>query len=252
MTSIECKRCGFEAKNRQTLLRHLQRKTPCPASRLDVACDILLKELDKRPGTYQCSHCTRTFAFASGKSKHMKTCKNRDTYNSQSPQLPLSEPFVTIGTQNNTIHTQNNIQNTIMVINAFGKEDISHLTEAFKTQCIRRTDKGFVELLEKIHFDPAKPENKNVQITNVKLPFIRTFSGQRWLYQEKEDVLADLVEKGHTILTEHYEDNEQEVIHNLSEAMKEHIHAWMELIESKDQKTQEQLLRKIYLLILNA
>lgn len=247
---MECQRCGFQGKTRQSLVRHLQRKNPCSPTCSDVLCHVLLCELTtKHSGEHTCEYCDKAFSFASGKSKHKKNCRFRP--NDVVPTTARSsEAKVTIGTQN--IQTQNNIQNNIMVINAFGEEDISHLTEAFKTQCIRRTDKGFVELLEKIHFDPAKPENKNVQITNMKLPFIRTYGGQRWMYREKDEVLADLVEKGHTILSEHYEDNEEEVVHNLSESMKEHIQAWMELIESKDQKTQEQLLRKIYLLILNA
>lgn len=267
-TPFVCERCGYVGGNKQCLVRHLQRKKLCPPEHSNVPTEQLLHKIlvpwSETGNNIKCTFCNRPFQARSNMYRHQKVCKKRPFGSSTEGELreeldKMQEEIRQLKscqthTQNQTnIQNQNNIQTqNILVVNAFGKEDMSHLTDAFKSQCIRRTDKGFVELLEKIHFDPSKPENKNLQISNIKLPFIRTFDGNRWTYQEKDDILNNLMEKGQTILSEHYDEHEDVIKQNLSNSMVEHIHTWMELIEIKDKDAQEKLLRKIYLLILNS
>lgn len=153
---------------------------------------------------------------------------------------------------NTNIYNTTTTNNIAVNINAFGSEVLDHLTHSFLEQCVRRTDKGLVQLIEKIHFDPDKPENNNIRITNKKLPYIEYHNGTKWKYEKKDALLNELVEKGHSILQDHYEENHEMMRCDMSESMFMHIKSWIERMEDKDKTTIESVLTDMYLLILNA
>jgi hypothetical protein len=158
---------------------------------------------------------------------------------------------VTIIVNTPTINNTTTINsNTSVNINAFGKEALDHLTEDFMDQCVRRRDKGLIELIEKIHFD--RPENKNLRITNLKLPFIQCHDGQRWMYDRKDRILNKLVDHGHELMQDHLDDHEDRIRDRTSETMFDCICKWMSKIQGRDKKTLEPVLTDIYLLILNS
>jgi hypothetical protein len=149
-------------------------------------------------------------------------------------------------------NTTNNVQNNTITINGFGKEDTSHITHQFMRSCVKRRDKGMVELVQKIHFDDDCPQNRNLKITNKKLPFIQAHNGEKWQYCKKDKVLTDIVENSHMMMQEHFDDHEQEFKSNMSNTMYECINEWLEKIRDQDKKVLESVLTDIYLLILNS
>jgi hypothetical protein len=170
-------------------------------------------------------------------------------------------PKSTSAATNNIINISNNVKNMTtnitttnnnnsIVINAFGSECVDHITDNFLDQCVRRRDKGLVELIEKIHFDC--PENQNMRVKNVKLPFIQCHNGQKWVYDKKDRVLNHLVDKGHGMMQEHLDDNDDRIRENMSQTMYDCIVEWMEKIHDRDKNTLESVLTDIYLLILNS
>jgi hypothetical protein len=150
---------------------------------------------------------------------------------------------------NCTTTTHNQIQ--VNVINTFGKERLDHISDPFKKQCIYRTSKGLLELLEKMHFDPSVPENANVRITNRKLPLAEIRTSDRWTFARRDQVLNDLLEKGHTIMQEHFDDHQDEIKSTASETMFAFIADWMEKIADRDKDTVSDLLTDIFVLLLN-
>lgn len=221
-----CSLCGKSFACRQSLYTHVKKQRCKPASTggLSVADSDLsnmLQDMDQKLNELL----------------HAKTVE-RD-------REPA--PTVTINHVTNTTNVQNNLN----LINAFGKEDLTHLSDAFMTRCVRRTDRGLVDLVEKIHFDQEKRANNNIRITNKKMPFIEYHNGARWIYEKKDKVLSDLIDKGTDLLEQHLESKADEIQQDVSESMFEYIMQWMEQMQSHDKKVLEPIIMDMYLVILN-
>ena len=55
-------------------------------------------------------------------------------------------------------------------------------------------------LIKAIHFNPVKPENKNIYIPNIRNKYIMAWDGSNWSLLNREDVLDDLYENNSNIL----------------------------------------------------
>jgi len=76
----------------------------------------------------------------------------------------------------NNIQTQNNItQNNTFNILAFGKEDLSHITDDTYKKIINKGFKSVPALVDAIHFNKDKPENHNIYISNIRDDYILVF-----------------------------------------------------------------------------
>jgi hypothetical protein len=174
-------------------------------------------------------------------------------YNDHNDHNNHNQPNINLGNQNshNTTNNINSNTNNVIIVNGFGQESLDHITIPFLDQCLRRRDKGLIELIEKIHFDPDHRENRNVRATNVKAPVMQIHDGCAWRYGRKSKVLNDIVDKGHGMMQEHLDDNEERIRSDTSEYMFRHIQDWMEKMQDRDKRTLEDVLVDIYVLILN-
>lgn len=257
---FECKRCGFKTPQKQTLMRHLMRKNPCCTIKSDCSCEEQLKGLEKKykEQTFDCDFCGKRFNYAASKSKHKRKCEKRplqtvesltkaiDLLNDKLEKLDVSRnlpPVLNTNCNNQTINIQ---------INAFGNESTDHLSHTFLTKCIKRTNQGLVQLLEKLHFDDEKKENANVRILNKKEPLaeIKNKDG-KWQYVRRESVLNEMVDRGQEILQEHFDDNQDEIKETVSDSMFEYIIDWFHKMEDKDKSVLSDVLTDIYIMLLN-
>ena len=94
-------------------------------------------------------------------------------------------------TNNNTINQTNNV----IVINPFGNEDLSHITLKDYKQYLSTYFKGFVNFIEKVHFDDNMPENHNICLTNLKSKDIKVYDGGKWIAKPKTDVIDKFLRK---------------------------------------------------------
>jgi hypothetical protein len=287
---LMCPRCGYATAIVTHMKRHLKRSTPCEPLCCDIDCQEAYENLFSAPtskptSNFQCKECSRAFASRQALYYHRKkACKrtnnsleNNDELSNKIDQLrsemicmiqSISEaaakaPATTItnastsvvttthttNTTNTTTHNTHNTTNNV-VINAFGRERLDHITTGFMDQCVKRRDKGLVELIEKIHYDC--PENQNVRATNMEYPFIQCHNGQKWVYDKKERVLNHLVDKGHGMMQEHFDDHDHRIRKSMSQTMYDHIVEWLTKMHGRDKKTLESVLTDIYLLILNS
>jgi len=106
-------------------------------------------------------------------------------------------------TQNITINnpTINNTQNNLIIINAFGKEDLSHITLEDYKKYLNGFFPAFIKYIEKVHFDNSAPQNHNICISNLKSKYLSIHDGDKWITKEKNDVIDRLINKKHTQLT---------------------------------------------------
>jgi len=273
-----CKRCGYVAASCSILRRHLQRLRTCVATLHDIPQAALLAELAESKSQKRgvvCAACGKQFASCQSRWNHYKICKKKKDgsflpLNEKDKEKPVNEnqnlgssfglhdsgldiPAVNVTQQATTInnmitHTNHNT----LIINDFGKESLEHITTPFLDRCVRRRDKGLVELIEKIHFDPARKQNCNVRVTNRKLPIMQVRQGVLWRYDKKERVLNDLVDKGHGMMQEHFDDHEERIREDMSATMFTLIREWMDSMQDREKKTLESVITDIYILILNA
>ena len=95
---------------------------------------------------------------------------------------------------NNTIHN--------ITLLAYRNTDVSHLTTEDYIGFYKKVNHCVKTLIEKIHFNPEKPENMNIYISNMKDKYMTIYDGQNWnlankniemqrLYEEKEQMLEE-------------------------------------------------------------
>ncbi len=90
-------------------------------------------------------------------------------------------------------------------LNSYGKEDISHISDSMKTHFLKIPFGAIPKMVEAIHFNDKKPENKNIIIPNKNNNMVKVFKDNKWVYKDKNETLLDLVDKKYYIMDDHYD-----------------------------------------------
>lgn len=281
---MSCPRCGYSTCIRSNLKKHLKRKTLCAPNVADISREATLEQFpglmtDRRVSLgdkkIMCDNCGSMFTTETACYRHKRnyctgviTDQMKKLLQSQNDMKILNEALLKKldalsaneerpPTKTENIHHNTNSHNTqniqVNVIqNPFGKEDLSHISLPFMHRCVLRTNKGLLDLLEKVHFDPQKPGNANVRIMNRKMPLaeVRDENGD-WKFVRRDAVLNDMLDKGQELMQEHFEGHEDELRTSTSDTMFEYIQEWFSKVEDKDKTLMEDLLTDIYIIILN-
>lgn len=98
------------------------------------------------------------------------------------------------GTINNT--TNNTTNNINVKVVAFGKEDLSFITDQIAQKFLKETYYSIFHLIKHIHFNKEKPEFHNIYIPNKKdKHHLMINNGKRWLLRKRREIIDDLREK---------------------------------------------------------
>jgi len=179
-----------------------------------------------------CKYCNQKFSFRQSMNRHIKyTCtKNKDEdlkelvrllnnqleeqkneftqkldsqtkkLESQSKQIEkLMGKLEIHGSFNKTINNFNLL--------AYRETDTSHLTDQDYRFCIKKVNYCVKNMIEKVHFNPVKPENMNIYISNIKDKYIMVYDGHNWNLANKKDELDRLYEEKEMMLEEWLETN---------------------------------------------
>lgn len=215
MTIFECKECGFGTLLRPNFNRHLKtekHKRNVPA--IKIAEENPKKEYDG----FQCEFCDKTFSHSPSMYRHVnyRCPKNQETdvqkmvramklqqktHEKQIQQIisHLQPNHTTNNTTNNTV----NIQNITLL--AYKDTDTSHLTTKDYMHCIKEPH-GMTHLIEKIHFNPMKPENRNISMSNLKDKYMMMYDGEQWLMVHK-DKIGDIYTHKEILMSEWVEEH---------------------------------------------
>jgi hypothetical protein len=115
----------------------------------------------------------------------------------------INELIKKSGINNSTI-TQN-IQNNIKLL-AYDKTDISDLTDKDFMKCFNHNNMCVPHLVKRIHFNPKKPENHNVFISNLKSGYIMIYDGKKWNTYNRDEIVDDIFDDKHDILEQKIEE----------------------------------------------
>ena len=173
--------------------------------------------------SFVCKYCEQTYRHKSSLSKHIKySCtKNKDEdlkelvrllnnqLQSQSQQIQTQAKQIEklmgkleINGSFNTTNIQNNIQ-----LLPYKNSDTSHLTHKDYEACIKKVNFCVMKLIEKIHFNPDKPENMNIYISNMKNKYLMVYDGKNWNIANKVEEIEKLYEEKELMLEEWLEQN---------------------------------------------
>jgi hypothetical protein len=165
---------------------------------------------------YSCDFCDDNFNTKANKRRHeLHYCKENKTIkkllnekNKQIKKLEKTVDKLIDKTGNTTInHIQStqqlNQQNNIK-INNYGDEDLSHITDFFKTQLIKGPYGAIPKMIKAIHFNSDKPENNNIKYPNINKNYVKIMQNNKWVVKNKQDILKDMIDSKYLILDEHY------------------------------------------------
>ena len=185
---------------------------------------------------FLCRYCQKSYSHKQSRFKHEKKCKaqfiltkdkllekdhiiaDKDkmiaVYNEQREtdreliyelKTQVTKLIDKVGT---TTHTTNNIHNNTfnIMLNAFGKEDISYIQDNFIKLLIKEGPYSSIpKLIKAIHFNPNHKENHNILIPNKKQALAKIYNGVEWEYKDKNDTIDDITDKAYSIIYNHYD-----------------------------------------------
>jgi len=137
------------------------------------------------------------------KSKHEDNQTNKD--NQTNITNIDNQTNITYQTINNNIVNNNLIVN----INPLGKETLHHISLKDYKKYLNGFFPGFIEFIEKVHFDENTPENHNICITNIKSPFMNVYEDDKWLLKDRNEIIQDLMSKKYNLLVKKCDEFEE-------------------------------------------
>ena len=167
-----------------------------------------------------CQFCQKIFSRKDVLNKHInKNCKIKKQFDKDDTDLKniidehkkeKNKLYAYIDklidkTGNTNINIEKQMNNTIN-LNNFGEEDISHITNDFKLKMLSLPYGMIQNMIEKVHFNKKKPENKNIALTNKRDNMIRIFKGCEWKYQDRSLVVDELIKKNYYRLDDFFEE----------------------------------------------
>jgi len=182
-----CKFCGQQYKHKQSVTKHM--KNSCTKKEDDY------KELVRLLNT-QIENQKKEFEEEKEERKK-ETLALVNQIESLKGKLEIKGSF-----NNNTINVQNITLNYV-------DTDVSHLTDKDYRCCIRKVCHSVLRLIEKIHFNPAKPENMNVYISIMRDKYVMVYEGNKWVLKNKTETIDTLYTDKEMMLEEWMNDNEE-------------------------------------------
>ena len=190
---------------------------------------ITSKKLKKK---FKCIYCNKDYSTSSNVSKHLKKCTEKQNDDEEKQNLmnlievlnkqieeqrkEKEEYKIELAKRNNQIDelikkaginigTQNNIQQNIKIL-AYNNTDVSHLTDNDYLKCLKHSNFCIPHLIEKIHFNPKKPENHNIYISNLKNNYVMIYNGNKWMLNDRDESIQNLIDEKESIIEQKLEE----------------------------------------------
>jgi hypothetical protein len=222
MKIYKCPRCGYTSNQKPRIKSHTNRKNICDPIVENVNPKDFLDEILKGVITerkHECKYCFKEFSRSDSKRRHENICKDNEKESAESSAgtAALIELVKTLNDKLNeerkerkedrqemqqlkelvkkagvtNYNTTNNTMN--IVILPYNETDVSHLKDKDFYNSISRCIMSVPKLIEKTHFNPDKPENHNIYISNISKGHAMVWDGKKWLVKDQQDVVDDLI-----------------------------------------------------------
>ena len=146
----------------------------------------------------ECNYCNEIFTSSTNKYRHQKLCKIKYEINKNEKLIQNIQTQINnnIGTQNNTntnSNNTNNINNTI-IINSFGQENTSYITDEFRNQCCTYGGMyAILAMVDQIYFNPDHPENHNMRLYRIREKLLEILDHNKWIPRPKDAIIKSMI-----------------------------------------------------------
>ena len=217
MNKFNCECCQFSTHLLANYERHTRtQKHLRESTKNQQKVNIPEKKVNKK-STFFCKYCDKNFAHKQSMYYHIKySCKQNTDEDLKELVRLMNQKIETQAKQidklmskleiHGNVNIQNNTVNNIQLL-AYKNTDISHLTDKDYISCIKQVNYCVKQLIEKIHFNPEKPENMNIYISNIKDKYMMVYDGINWTLSTTEYELTKIYEEKEYLLEEWLEDN---------------------------------------------
>lgn len=242
---FSCDLCGYSTDKKSNLDKHLLTNrhidkayaTKGIQKPIENQSSNQLKDnlsVAETPIRFPCEYCGKKFTFRQAMYKHIKyVCKKnkdedlkelvrllnsrikeQDRTNDMKDKMilgltknieKLKSKLEISGSFNTT-----NIQNIQLL--AYRDTDVSHLTEKDYRECFNHRNHCVKHMIEKVHFNPSKPENMNIHISNMKDKYIMIYDGFQWNIADRKREIDYLYDEKEMMLEEWLESNPDKVL----------------------------------------
>ena len=220
MKKYYCECCNYDAKQKSNYEKHLQTKKHKESTQSQQLVNPKSTLVNKK-STFICKYCEKNFTTKQAMYRHIKyTCKNskdedlkelvklmNEKLDNQSKEISKRDKQIVKLSKKLQINNNNCIiqNNNIQILN-YKDTDLSHLTNNDYMNSIKRINNCVKSLTEKIHYNPKKPENMNIYISNLKNDYVTVYDNGEWILKKCMDDIIDHKE----ILLEEWLDKEQD------------------------------------------
>jgi hypothetical protein len=248
-----------EPKNNETIIyKHIPQESDSEFLKNEInKLKSKIEEQENEKKKFICENCETGFSSKASKRRHqLHRCKVKSNIDSLIIELETKheEEKKALHTKidqlidkvgNRTTNITNNTQN--IILNGYGNEDMSHITDGIKNSLLKIPFAMIPKMIEAVHFNDQKPENKNIFLPNKKDNLVKIFNGDKWIHLNKDDVIKSLVSEKYIILDKHFEDKSKTEI---EEFVKENYVKFRD-IYSKDKDIAEKIQNDCELVLLN-
>lgn len=215
MPSYQCPRCGhiFYRKNKYN--EHTKRKNICKFL-LDDVIPVEENYIELQE-TFKCKYCNKEYSQKNDIPRHYETCKEiPEEDKKQILEKKLEKMKKKIGKNNGTTNIQNitindnsvNINNTINIyVNDFKNTDCEYIGENKKISFLSTNMDALPKLIQDIHFNPNRPQNHNMYITNYKDKIAKYKQQGKWFTKSGSEFVDDLIVSYDYKMFREFEDN---------------------------------------------
>jgi hypothetical protein len=198
----ECKICSFITNHRTNYKKHLLTDKHKRKERE-------IEKIQERKNIETiCKYCDKNFSCKQSMYYHIKyTCKKNNDEDikelvrllnkERSERKEDKEQIANLQKQIDKLSGKleinintTNIQNNFIL--SYDKTDTSHLTDKDYESAIHKVNNSIKYLIEKIHFNPEKPENMNIFIPNLKNKYLMLFENGSWQTKSRKEEIDTL------------------------------------------------------------
>jgi hypothetical protein len=162
--NFSCKYCGQKYKHKQSVTKHI--KYSCTKNKTEDLTELvrlLNLQLEQQKNEFETK------------------------LQSQTKQIEKLMDKLEINNYTNSNNTTINVTNNINLLN-YKDTDTSHLTNNDYKKCLEQASRCVLKLIEKVHFNPDKPENMNIYISNMKNNYMMMYKENKWNLVKKEEM----------------------------------------------------------------
>lgn len=176
MVGYACKKCKRIFDQKTDYNRHMNRKTDC--TKIKYGSKIGKKD-------HVCEECKKDFTREYSLKRHMNICKGKQVIN-----ITTNRDY----NEKCTVNNNTTIKIKELKLAVFGKEGVEHITLKDLTAMLN-SKTGLIEsLVEKINFDPNKPEFHNIYVGDVKSGYGDIYEKKGWKTRNINEILNTVID----------------------------------------------------------